>query len=231
VSRRDGEEPSEHWPLGAVAFDLDGVLIDSESAWDAARRSVVEQTGGRWQEGATEAMMGMSSSEWSNYLRHELGVPLEPEEINRRVVAALLAGYREKLPLIPGAVATVKRMAAHWLLGLASSSNRPVIDTVLAQAGLADSFAATVSGDEVAHGKPAPDVYTTVAEKLGVPPTRMAAIEDSTNGLRAAAAAKMFVVAVPNRDYPPDPEAVALAGLVIDSIEELCPATLSDAVR
>jgi HAD superfamily hydrolase (TIGR01509 family) len=221
----------EHWPIGAVVFDLDGVLVDSESSWDAARRDVVAETGGKWKEGATRAMMGMSSSEWSRYLRDELGVPLEPEEISRRVVAALLATYRERLPLLPGAVAGVKRMAARWLLALASSSNRPVIDAVLAQAGLVDSFAVTVSGDEVAHGKPAPDVYLEACGKLGVDPVHAAAVEDSTNGLHSAASAGLFVVAMPNREYPPSAEALALAGMVIESLDELTPAALLEAVR
>lgn len=228
---RAGDEPTPHWPLGAVVFDLDGVLIDSESSWDAARKTVVAQTGGRWQPAATEEMMGMSSSEWSQYLRHELGVQLEPEEISRRVVATLLAGYREHLPLLHGAVGTVNRMAAQWRLALASSANRPVIDAVLDASGLAGSFAATVSGDEVAHGKPAPDVYLEAAAKLGVDPVHAAAVEDSSNGMRAAAGAGMFVVAIPNREYPPEREAMSLAGLVLESLDELTPEVLSDSVR
>src|SRR5262245_65179046 len=75
--------------IAAVVFDLDGVLIDSESVWDAARREVVARDGGRWQADATRAMMGMSSPEWSRYLHDQLGVPLEPERINALVVAAL----------------------------------------------------------------------------------------------------------------------------------------------
>jgi HAD superfamily hydrolase (TIGR01509 family) len=209
--------------LQAVVFDLDGVLVDSESVWDAARRAVVQETGGRWQDDATRAMMGMSSPEWSRYLHDQLGVPLTADEINERVVARLLARYRDELPLLPGAVDAVRRLAACWPLGLASSANRPVIDTVLARAGLTDSFSATVSGEEVGRGKPAPDVYLEAASKLGVDPRKAAAVEDSTNGLRAAAAAGMVVVAAPNRDYPPDPEALDLAVLTVSSLYELTP--------
>jgi HAD superfamily hydrolase (TIGR01509 family) len=172
--------------LEAVLFDLDGVLVDSEGAWDAARRAIVAEAGGRWRASATRAMMGMSAAEWSQYLHDELGVPLDASEINERVVARLLAAYRQRLPLLPGAVEAVKRLAARWPLGLASSSNREVIDAVLAASGRADSFAATVSGDEVARGKPAPDVYLAAANKLGAAPARAAAVEDSSNGLRAA---------------------------------------------
>jgi len=148
--------------IAAVVFDLDGVLIESESVWDAARREVVARNGGRWQAGATRAMMGMSSPQWSRYLHDQLGVPLEPERINELVVAALLDQYGRRLPLLPGAIAAIRRLAGRWPLGLASSANRPVIDTVLKQAGIINCFAVTVSGEEVAVGKPAPDVRTTV---------------------------------------------------------------------
>ena len=209
------------FPVAAVVFDLDGVLIDSESQWDAARRAVVARTGGHWRDGATAEMMGMSSSEWSRYLHDELGVLLEPAEINRLVVGELLERYRRELPLVPGAVQAVRRLGARWPLGLASSSNRPVIDTVLERAGVSACFAATVSGDEVARGKPAPDVYLAAMAKLGVDPAAGLAVEDSSNGLRAAAAAGLHVVAVPNREYPPAPDALALADMVVSSLDEL----------
>ncbi len=202
-------------------FDLDGVLIDSERAWDRARREVVVETGGRWHEGASEEMLGMSSREWSRFLRDRLGVALEPSEINDRVLQRVLASLERELPLLPGAVAAVQRTAAVWPLGLASSANRPVIDAVLALSGLDACFKATVSGEEVAHGKPAPDVYLAVADELGADPRRSAAIEDSANGLRAAAAAGMAVIAVPNREFPPDRDALGLADLTIESLEEL----------
>jgi HAD superfamily hydrolase (TIGR01509 family) len=207
----------------AVLFDQDGVLVDSEGAWDAARRAVVAANGGRWKDEATRAMMGMSAPEWSRYLRDELGVSLEPSEISDRVVARLLAGYANELPLLPGAVEAVRRIAARWPVGLASSANREVIDAVLAASGLAEVFGATVSGEEVARGKPAPDIYLEAARRLGVDPTRSAAVEDSTNGLRSAAAAGMLVVALPNREFPPAPEAVGLAAVVLDSLDELTP--------
>jgi HAD superfamily hydrolase (TIGR01509 family) len=216
--------------IEAVVFDLDGVLVDSEGVWDAARHAVVEETGGRWREGATRAMMGMSAPEWSRYLQEELGVPLEPAEISTRVVAGVLERYRRDLPLLPGAVAAVRRLAARWPLGLASSANRQVIDAVLRAASITDSFAATVSGDEVERGKPAPDVYLAAAKELGVRAADAAGVEDSTNGLRAAAAAGMFVVAVPNREFPPSHDALALAGLVVGSLDELTPEAILGAL-
>jgi HAD superfamily hydrolase (TIGR01509 family) len=213
-------------PVAAVVFDLDGVLVDSESQWDAARRAIVARNGGRWREGATTEMMGMSSAEWSRYLHDQLGVPLQPAEINRLVVKDLVDRYRRELPLLPGAVDAVKRLAARWPLGLASSSNRPVIDLVLEQAGVTASFAATVSGDEVARGKPAPDVYVAAMDRLGVEPRAGAAVEDSSNGLRAAAAAGLHVIAVPHREYSPAADALALAELEVSSLNELTVAAI-----
>ncbi|MFZ0381781.1 MAG: HAD family phosphatase [Solirubrobacteraceae bacterium] len=214
--------------LEAVFFDQDGVLIDSEGAWDAARRAVVAETGGHWKLEATRAMMWMSAPEWSRYMRDELGVSLEPAEISARVLQRLLAGYERDLPLMPGAVDAVKRVAARWPVGLASSANREVIDTVLQASGLAGTFGATVAGEEVARGKPAPDIYLEAARRLGIDPARSAAVEDSSNGLRAAAAAGMLVVAFPNREFPPDPDALALAAVVLNSgsLEELSPELL-----
>jgi HAD superfamily hydrolase (TIGR01509 family) len=217
---------SENAGIEAIVFDLDGVLIDSEPVWDQARRAVVAETGGRWRESATREMMGMSAPEWSGYLHDELSVPLPPEEINHRVLGHLLASYQKGLPLLPGAVDAVRRMAAVWTLGLASSANRAVIDAVLGASGLTPCFAVTVSAEEVAHGKPAPDVYLAATVRLGVDPRRSAAVEDSSNGLRAAAAAGMAVIAVPNRTYPPTNDALALADLTLGSLAELTPAAI-----
>jgi HAD superfamily hydrolase (TIGR01509 family) len=213
--------------VDAVVFDLDGVLIDSAARWDAARRAVVAEAGGSWRPQATRAMMGMSAPEWSRYLRDELGAALDPAEIDRRVVARLLASYEQALPLLPGAVAAVERLAARWPLGLASSADRPVIDAVLAGAGLGARFTVTVAGEKVARGKPAPDVYLAAVERLGVAPAAAVAVEDSSNGLRAASAAGLAVVAIPGREHPPADDALALADLVLDSLDGLTVAALA----
>ena len=212
--------------IHAVIFDLDGVLIDSEERWAQAKEALVRETGGRWKPEASHAMLGMSSPEWSSYLHEELGVPLAPEEINDAVVARMLEDYRRDLPLIEGARDAVLRLAARWPLGLASSSNREVIDVVLEGSGLAGAFAATVSSEEVAGGKPAPDVYLEAAARLGVAPGDTAAVEDSTNGLLAARAARMAVVAIPNRAFPPSDEALAAADVELGAISELTPAVV-----
>jgi HAD superfamily hydrolase (TIGR01509 family) len=218
VSRPDAPE--------AVVFDLDGVLVDSESAWDEARRRLVEEAGGHWHPDATREMMGMSSVEWSRYLHERLGVPRAPEEISDAVVERIIALYRERLPLLPGAVEAVRSLSGRWPLAVASSSNRPVIDLVLELAGIAENFQATVSSEEVARGKPAPDVYFEAARRLGLAPDRCVAIEDSANGIRAAAAAEMTVLAVPNREFPPDVDSLRLAAGVLASLDELTPGLL-----
>ena len=209
--------------IAAVVFDLDGVLLDSEAAWVRVKKEFTEETGGHWKEEAQWDMLGMSSIEWSRYMHDELGVPLAPEQISSAVADRLAQQYREQLPLLPGAVDAVRSLARHWPLGLATSSNRNVIDLVLEKAGLADAFAATVSSEEVERGKPAPDVYLEAARRLRVEPAECVAIEDSTNGIRSAHAAEMAVIAVPNRDFPPEPEALALAAVVLDSLEQLTP--------
>jgi HAD superfamily hydrolase (TIGR01509 family) len=209
--------------MAAVVFDLDGLLVDSEAVWDEVRRRFVEENGGRWHEGAQRDMMGMSSVEWSRYVRDRLGVDMEPERISEEVADRVAETYRDHLPLLPGAVEAVRSLAAEWPLGLASSSNRHVIDLVLEEAGIEEAFQATVSSEEVSAGKPAPDVYLEAAKRLGVDPTQCVAIEDSTNGIRSAHAAEMTVIAVPNKDFPPEPDALALASLVLDSLAELSP--------
>lgn len=207
--------------IAAVVFDLDGVLLESEQLWDRARRTVVAEHGGRWEDGATQAMQGMSSPEWAAFVRDRLAVDLPAERIVDLVVQQLLDGYEQHLPLLPGAVEAVRRVGARWPLGLASSSNRIVIDTVLRVAALTDAFAVTVSSEEVARGKPAPDVYLEAVGHLRQHPPDCVAVEDSTNGIRAGLAAGLRVVAVPNRDYPPSDDVLADADAVLGGLAEL----------
>jgi HAD superfamily hydrolase (TIGR01509 family) len=210
--------------VAAVIFDLDGVLIDSEAVWNSAREEVAKRHGGKWRPDAQRAMMGMSSNEWSQYMHDELGVQLTPAQISDEVVERLQELYRRRLPLLPGAQGAVAALAACWPLALASSANRPIIELVLGLAGMSDEFSVTVSSEEVAHGKPAPDVYLEAARRLGIEADRCAAVEDSANGLRSAAAAGTAVIALPNRRYPPGKDALALADDIIGSLAELTPA-------
>ena len=209
--------------IAAVVFDLDGVLIQTEEIWDDVREAFAGERGARYDADAQRAMMGMSSLEWSLYMHEELGVPDEPEDISAEVVRRMEARYRERLPLIDGAEDAVRRLAARWPLGLASSSNRPLIDAVLELSGLVPCFRATVSSEEVERGKPSPDVYLECARRLGVDPAACAAVEDSHSGIRSAKAAGMRVIAIPNPSYPPDDEALAQADVVLGSLAELTP--------
>ena len=209
--------------IEAVVFDLDGILVQSEELWDAARRELAEEHGIEWPDGATEAMMGMSSKEWSKYVHDEVGVPDDPATINRKVLAWVEKRYRDDLPWIPGAQEAVRRMAAEFPLGLATSSNREIIDIVIEEGGFAELIKTTVSSEEVDRGKPAPDVYLEATRRMGVEPRSTAAIEDSTNGLLAAHNAGMRVIAIPNDAHPPADEGLAVADVVLDSIEKLNP--------
>lgn len=207
--------------IEAVIFDLDGVLVDSEPVWEQVRRGYVAEHGGTWQPDTQSRLMGMSTGEWARYLSGELGVDRPADTVAEEVVAGMVRRYDADLPLMPGAVEAVRRMAAHWRLGLASSSPARLIDRVLEDAGLTGVFEVTLSTEDVGRGKPDPDVYLTVAQRLGLAPYLCAAIEDSSNGLRSAAAAGTAVIAVPHPAYPPRPEALALARLTIGNLAEL----------
>ena len=207
----------------AVVLDLDGVIVDTEEVWDRERRAYAAAHGGTWSDAATRDMQGMSSTEWSRYLSDELGVAGDAAEISRGVAAAVAAHVERDLPLLPGAVGAVRALAGRYRLALASSANREVIDAVLRGAALTDAFAATVSSEEVERGKPAPDVYLEAARRAGIDPHAAAAVEDSSNGLRAAHAAGMRVIATPNRAFPPTADALALADDVVGGIADVTP--------
>ncbi len=214
--------------IDAVVFDLDGVLVDSEQVWDDVRETLARERGGRWHAGAQRDMMGMSSPEWSRYMHETIGLADSPDEIVREVVARMLQRYAGGPPWLPGALEAVRRVGERWPLGLASSSNRELIDAVLEAGRLTAAFRATVSSEEVARGKPAPDVYLEVARRLGVDPRRCVAVEDSHNGIRSAKAAGMRCVAVPNPHFPPG-EATAEADATIAAVAELTPEVIGRA--
>ena len=209
--------------MGApVVFDFDGVLVDTERTWGEVRRDVTEANGGRWHERANSDMQGLSTQEWAAYMVDSLGVELAPEAIVEAVIAELERRHADRPPFLPGAVETVRRLAREGRpLAVASSSPRTIIEALLGAAGIAGCFGAVVSSEEVPRGKPSPDVYLEAARLLGVAPEACVAVEDSTNGLRAAHAAGMTVLAIPNPHDPPAPEAVALAERVGDSLPAL----------
>lgn len=216
--------------VAAVVFDMDGVIVDTEPLWNEVKREVATAAGGRWEERAETEMLGMSGPEWAAYLHDEMGVPLAPAEIARRVVGGMVERLGEHVPVLPGAPEAVAAIAARWPIALASSADRPVIEAVLDHAGIAAHFAATVTSEEAGRGKPAPDAYLEAARRLGVAPEAAVAVEDSPNGMRSAAAAGMALVAVPNPSVPAEPDALALAGVVLDEgVAALTPAVIERA--
>jgi HAD superfamily hydrolase (TIGR01509 family) len=217
--------------IDAVIFDLDGVLLDSESAWVGAKRDVTAEWGGTWKDEANRAMLGMSAPEWSVYMRDDLQVAHDPQEIDAEVVRRLLEGYRHRLPLIDGARAAVERLAARYPLGLASSSNLEVIEVVMESGGFAPYFETWVSSEEVAGGKPAPDVFLEAARRMGADPATTAAIEDSHNGILAARAAGMATIALPNEEFPPGDDALEQAHKVLHGLDELTVETIEELSR
>jgi HAD superfamily hydrolase (TIGR01509 family) len=217
--------------IEAVVFDMDGVLIDSEPVWERVRRGFVAARGGRWPDDAQDRMMGMSTAEWSTYISQDFGLSLSAAQVAEQVVAAMAAEYRQHLPLLPGAVDTVRALAGRYRLAVASSSPKSLIEAVLDASALRPAFAAAVSSEEVPRGKPAPDVYVEAVGRLGVPGASCAAVEDSSNGLRSAAAAGLTVIAVPRPEYPPAPDALAQARIVLDSLTDLGPATIAALLR
>lgn len=217
--------------VSAVVFDMDGVLTDTETIWDEVRRGLAAQDGVPWPEEATHAMMGMSTPEWAEYMATTVGVNGDAAAVAERTIDQMAARYHEHLPTLPGAVAAVERLSERWPLGLASSSPRRLIDAVLRELGITERFGATVSTEEVAAGKPAPDGYVRVCELLGVDPGRAVAIEDSSNGIRSAAAAGMQVIAVPHQAFPPADDAIARAAAVVASLDEVTPELVEGLLR
>lgn len=195
---------------GAV-FDLDGVLADTEHLWEESWRRA---SGAVWDDGLTGRMQGMNSHEWARTLAEHLGRPQDAEAIRQQCIAHVVAQIDAgRGPLLPGARELVEDVAKRCPIALASSAARPVIDRILTSNGIDGLFSATVSSEEVARGKPAPDVYAEAVRRVAFT-GRGLGFEDSGNGIRSAHAAGLYVIAIPNPQYPPAPDAVALADFV-----------------
>jgi HAD superfamily hydrolase (TIGR01509 family) len=207
-----------------VIFDLDGVLVDSEIWWDEVRARFAADHGRSWTSADQAAVMGANSRAWARIMRERLDLPLADEAIERAIVDGVVDRYeREGTPTIDGAVEAVRRIAADRPVAIASSAHADVIAAALDATGLTDVFEVVVSSDEVAHGKPAPDVYLEVARRMGVAPSTALVVEDSRNGVIAGKAAGMTVVLVPNHSVPPAPGAAEAADVVLDRLADLDP--------
>ena len=214
-------------PFGAIIFDLDGVLVDSEIWWDEVRQDFRGGAGEGWTTDDRAAVMGKNSLGWARVMRDRLDLDEPLEAIVDEVVDAMLARFEAHgAPLIDGAVTTVRRLAATYPLGVASSAHPRVIEAALRTSGLADAFRAVTSSDEVEHGKPDPDVYLLAAERLGVAPDACLVVEDSLNGVLAGRAAGMTVVLVPNAAVPPAAGAREAADVCLEAIAGLDPSTI-----
>lgn len=211
--------------VDAVVFDMDGVLIDSEDIWLEVREEFAASIGAKWRAEDQVATMGCNTAAWSRIMVERLDlrarVGMDEDGVAREIIGRMAAKYEQRLPQREGAVDAVRRAAARWPLGLASGSPRALGDVVLAVTGLERVFAATIYGDEVANGKPAPDMYLKVLERMGVAPARAVGVEDSGNGIRSLAAAGMGIVAAPGPGYPLSAEVLALAGACIESMTQL----------
>ena len=205
-----------------MIFDVDGLLVESEEYWNRARRDYVAAYGRVWTDADQRNVMGLNSVEWAHYIRTHFDVDVPDEELIADVKERLLGLYREHVPVLPGAVEAVRMLAPLYPLGVASSSPRTIIEAVLVSLGIRALFAAVVSSDEVTRGKPSPDVYLEAARQLGVDPLQVAVFEDSLNGVRAAKAAGMMVIGVPNRQFGAPGDAAA-ADVVLPSLEDFRP--------
>jgi beta-phosphoglucomutase-like phosphatase (HAD superfamily) len=211
-------------PIEAVLFDLDGVIVDSEPWWNAVRVEWATKLGLPWTEADNRACMGRNSRAWAAVMQERMHLDLSLPEIVKIVVDALVERYaREPVPRVPGAVEAVERIAETIPSAVASSAHPAVIAAALDSVGLAGCFRVVVSADDVAGGKPAPDVYLEAARRLGVRPDRCLAVEDSLNGVLAGRAAGMTVALVPNASVPPGEGAAEAASFVIARLIDLDP--------
>lgn len=202
--------------IRGVVFDLDGIVIDSEHLWEEGWRAYAERAGSTWSHDDTLAVQGMSSPEWSSHIAEHVGRPGTAAEVADYCIAFTIRRIVAdgQGPLIDGAGDLVARAAAAVPIALASSAARPAIDAVLEHHHLTHLFSATVSSEEVERGKPSPDVYLEAVRRLGLTSEHCLAVEDSSNGIRAARAAGLLVVAIPNPTYPPAADATEMAHYV-----------------
>ena len=206
--------------LQAVIFDMDGLLVDTNPVWDAARRWMASEAGKTWGPDDNQAVMGVSTGEWVDYMTERLDLKLTPSEVEDAIVDRMAQTYRERIPWLPGAVEAVELAAREYRAALASGSPPSLIEAVVADGAVAGRFEVVVSADEIGAGKPAPDVYLATAERLGLEPADCVCLEDSANGILSGVRAGMKVIAVPDQGFQPPPDVLQRADLVLGSLEE-----------
>ncbi len=185
--------------IKAVLFDFDGLLADSEPLQKAAWRTYLADHGYTLEQSLVDRMFGLRLLESATLVRQELGLAMPVEQVMAERDALFLSSLHGNLHPMPGAAGTVARIRELGLrVALATSGHRRYLDIALHELGLQDAFDAVVTGDTVAQGKPAPDIFLRAAELLGVAPSTCVVVEDAPHGITAARAAGMTAVAIPN---------------------------------
>ena len=213
----------------AVVFDMDGVIVDSGEVWQRIISELFIDYGFSLSDLSRDAFAGGDNSwQWASYLRQTVGIPLGEQQIIDRVIASLLTTFEKNISLLQGARETIACLADCYPVALASSSPRPVIAFILERTGLLRHFTTWISSDDVSRGKPMPDVYLEACYQLNMRPECCVAVEDSRAGIRAAKAARMKVIAIPQPLLPLDQDTLDLADKTLDSISCLRSDTISD---
>jgi HAD superfamily hydrolase (TIGR01509 family) len=208
--------------LAAVLFDMDGLLVDTEPLWLETETEVMGRLGARWTPEDQETLLGGSMERTVSYLLAKAARPAPARDIERWMIDGMLDRVRAgRVVVRPGARELVAAVAAAGVpCALVTSSQRSFTDAVLDAVGL--PFAVTVCGEDVTATKPAPEPYLLGAKLLNVDPVRSVALEDSPNGVTAAAAAGCGVVAVPSLvPIPPAPGRIVVLSLTDVSLEIL----------
>jgi beta-phosphoglucomutase-like phosphatase (HAD superfamily) len=209
-------------PIQAIIFDNDGILVDSEPIWDASRLEMAAERNKEWNKDDHRAVMGTSTAEWTDYMIQRMDLDMSPDEVIAEMVEKMAASYNRQIPWKPGATAAVAYAASHFTTAVASGSQADLLKIVTSDDAIRDYLQVVVSSDEpeVARGKPNPDVYLECAKRLGIAPENCLCIEDSANGIRAGHAAGMIVVAVPEEEFMPPPDVMALAHHTLETLED-----------
>lgn len=214
----------------AVVFDMDGVVIDSEVVWQRVRTAYAQEFGRQWTQEDQVAMLGRSTPDWSAQMRARLGLQhLSDKDVAQAIIGRMLKAFAHEVPFRPGALEALQAIAGKYRVGLASGSPRVLVDCVLQHGNIAHCFQSVLSGDDVQHGKPHPEIYLRSLEKLGCAPVAAVGIEDAPNGLRALRNAGMWAIAAPCPEFPLDAESLSLAHRHISSMTELTPELVAKA--
>lgn len=210
--------------IQAVVFDMDGILVDSEVLWKLVREEFAADNGMVWSAEDQESTMGCNTAMWSRIMVERLNLKarlgMDEAAIAREIKARLLEKYKQKLPEREGAIAAVHLAASKYKVALASGSPNELAEYVMKVTGLDKVFLATMYGDDVEHGKPAPDIYLNVLKKIGVDPRYAVGVEDSGNGIRSLRAAGMGIIAAPGPEFPLSEELLAMADVRITEMHE-----------